>query len=255
MTRSAFATVSASSNKSYAVLDAPEVADLMLAGLKDANALQGVKADITYDASTTHWQIKAIVGAPVDIMGHRGVGRVHSLYLAVSGADNGTERIRGSGGALRVRCMNCTKSLAKIDGLNWSKVHKGDVSEIRAQVAAMPAKFGALLADLRSVWAQASAQYYLDEDGARLSPTEAITRLVYSDLIPDGGVGHETALAYYLQAYAAEDHPTSAAGIVQAIQRAAHESTWRTKWSTVEIEESASALLYQPQYTLGAIEA
>lgn len=253
--RSTYATVSADATRGYAVLDAPEVADLMLQGLRDANALQGVKAEIVYDAPSTRWEIRAIVGAPVDIMEHRGVGRVHSLYLALSGADNGVERIRGSGGAIRARCMNCTKSIAEIPGLKWSRIHKGDVTEIRAMVAAMPAKFGALLTDLRSVWAQASASYYLDSDGGRLSPTEVISRLVYNDIVPHGGMTPDEAYARYTQAYAAEDHPSSAAGIIMAIQRAAHESTWTTKWSTVEIEDAAAEMLYQPNYTLDAVNA
>ena len=150
--------------------------------------------------------------------------------------------------------MNATKSQANLPGMNWRKVHKGDPSVIRNLIAGMPAKFGALVADLRSVWARASAEHYLDADGGRLSPKEAITRLVGNDLIPTGGKSTEDAIAYYVSAYAAEDHPESAAGIIMAIQRAAHECTWSTKWSTVEIEESASNLLYQPVYTLAEVE-
>ncbi len=252
--RSTFAAVSSNTSKGYTVFDGNQVADLMLRGLRDAG-VSDIKGQITYDPTTTQYRIKALLNAPIDIMAHRGVGRVHSAFLAVSGADNGIERFRGSGGIERRRCMNATISQANIEGLNWSRVHKGDVTEIRALIANMPSLLAPMISDLRDVWARASAEYYLDTDGARLSPSEAITRLVYNNLVPHGGKSADQALAYYLQAYAAEDHPASAAGIIMALQRAAHESTWATKWSTVEIEESAGKLLYQNNYTLDAVEA
>lgn len=252
--QTAFALVSSDSTRGYTVFDGHQVADLMMAGLQDAGC-RDLKGEITYDPTTTQYQIKALINAPIDILAHQGVGRVHSAWLAVSGADNGIERFRGSGGIERRRCMNATLSQADLPGLTWSRIHKGDVTEIRALIAGMPACIAPMIADLQSVWARASAEYYLDADGDRLSPTEAITRLVYNKVIPHGGKSADDALAYYLQAYAAEDHPTSAAGIVMAIQRAAHESPWSTKWSTVEIEASASDLLYQNNYTLDAIEA
>ncbi len=249
--RSVFALVSADTRRGYSVFDAGTVADLTLAGLKRAGTLEGAKADVQYDAQSTRYQVRVILQAPLDIAAFRGVGRVHQIYMDVRGGDNGMASVEGSMGAIRIRCMNATLSTAK--GTSWKVVHRGNnAMEIRSLVASMVNRFGVVAEEMQSLWANASAHYYLDSEGGRLSPKEAITRLVASKQIPTGGLETGAAIEAYMSAWRAEDSPASAAGIVMAIQRAAHETSWKTSWTDTEAEESASKLLHQPVYTLAA---
>lgn len=251
--RSVFAIVSADEKRGYAVLDAPEVADLVLQGLRDVG--QGdAKAEVKYDPESTRYRIRALVQAPVDIMAHRGVGRVHRVFLDVRGGDNGETSICGQMGVLRIRCLNA--SLAQTNGTAWSRIHRGSSEAIRAFVADMCGKWSVVAEEMRSLWARASAEHYLDsETGLALSPQEAITRLVGNGLLPTGGLTTEAAIDAYVAAWHEEEGVNSAAGVIMAIQRAAHETTWRTKWATDEIESAASGLLYQHVYTLDEVTA
>lgn len=246
--REAFGLVS----ERYAVLDGPQAADMVARALKAQGLADGCKMEITYDRDTTRYQVRAIVQAPIDVPALWGVGRVHQAFFQLTGGDDGMSAHKGNLGAHRVRCLNAT--IAQIDGLQWSQAHKGTV-DIMAMVANSVAQFGALGESLREVWSRAAANHYLDTDGSQLSVTEAITRLVAHGHVPKGGLELDQAVDRYVQAWKAEESPTSAAGILMAVQRAAHEGTWATKWSTTEIEASASNLLYQPVWQLAEVEA
>jgi hypothetical protein len=93
-------------------------------------------------------------------------------------------------------------------------------------------------------------EYYLDEDNeTRLSPQEAIQRLVVAKLVPTAGLTQEEAIDRYVSAWN-EEPGASAASVIMAIQRASHEATWRSKWADDEIESSATGLLYNHVLTL-----
>lgn len=246
--RSAFAIVSSDPKRGYQVLDGDQVADLVLAGLKDAGQLSGARAEVKYDAETTRYDIRVMVAAPIDINAFRGVGRVHQFYMSIRGGDNGSTSISGRMGAIRLRCLNA--SLSEADGTAWTRIHRGDGTELRRLVADMPSKFGEVARSLQDVWARAAAEHFLDSDGGRLSVQEAITRLVAHDYIPRGGLELDAAVDHYMAAWRAEDSPHSAAGVIMAVQRAAHEATWRTSWAQEDIEDAASHLLYQPVWVL-----
>jgi hypothetical protein len=132
----------------------------------------------------------------------------------------------------------------------------GKLPTLEAKVAAVVDGLPEMISEFRDLWARAAADYYLDsESGAQLSAPEALLRLVAAGHLPRCGESVEDATDRYVRAWRAEDSPHSAAGIVMAAQRAAHEGEWRTKWADDEIETSASALLYQSVFALDAVEA
>jgi hypothetical protein len=251
--REAFGIVSTDPVRGYAVFDGPQVADLMCQALKDRGLLSGAKMTITYDRESTRYDVRAVVQAPVDVPAFAGVGRVHQLFARVQGGDDGMSSIRGGLGALRIRCLNAT--LVEAKGSEWVKTHRGNASEIRQLVGGMVDHFGAASESLKQVWSRAAANHYLDTDGTQLSVEEALTRLVAHGHIPSGGVEIGEAVDRMMSAWREEDSPASAAGILMAVQRAAHESTWSSKWTTSEMEEAASHLLYQPVWVLDSVEA
>lgn len=251
--RSSYAIVSSDKVRGYSIFDANQVADLVMSGLRDARLLDGAKCEVKYDAATTRYKIRVILQAPIDIAAFRGVGRVHRVFMDVCGGDNGMASVEGHCGALRVRCMNA--SLSQAVGTTWSRIHKGNPNDIQALVGRMGGQFAAVARDMSDVWSRAAGNYYLDSDGGRLSPREAITRLVAHGYVPTNGLTPEAATDMYMAAWRAEESPESADGIIMAIQRAAHETTWRTTWGTEDTEEAASNLLYQKVYTLAEVSA
>lgn len=245
--RSTFAIVSSDRKQGYTVFDGHQVVDCVAEGLRDAGMV-GSKAELTYEQATTRYNLRTILQAPIDIPSFRGVGRVHQIFLDVSGGDDGNASVKGQLGAIRVRCMNASKSQAK--GMEFRRIHKGNLSDIRGHVKALTRQFSRLAESLQAVWTKASANYYLDPSGGRLSPPEAIARMVRNGLLPMGERTEVQAIDRYVSAWRAEESPASADGIVMAVQRAAHESDWGTKWATDEIEDVASTMLYQPVYVL-----
>ena len=251
--REAFAIVGRDESRGYKVMDAPEVAHVLVRGLADMGIQ--ARARVEYDRDSTRYSIRAICQAPIDIPALWGVGRVHQAFVEVGGADDGMSSIRGQIGAMRIRCLNA--SLAQIDGAKWSRNHKGVNmrADILSLIAGSVAAFGAMAESLQDAWSAAAANHFMDsESGLALSPQEAITRLVHAGHVPSNGLDAEDAIDAYLSAWRAEDSPASAAGVIMAIQRAAHETTWRTKWGSESAEEAASSLLYQPVYCLDAPE-
>lgn len=236
--RSAFAIVS----ERYAACDAPAAMDLLLGGLRDAGIAAAARAEVTYDAPSTAWAIRAILQAPIDVPAFAGVGRVHQVFVDLRGADNGTSSIRGKLGAIRIRCLNA--SLSQATGLTMARRHVGDVASLRSAIAAIPAQFGKLATEMRSIWSAAAANWYLDADGGNLSAPEAIARLVAHEYLPTCGATEAEAVDRYVAAWRAEESPHSAMGVVMAVQRAAHEG-WSTRWASDEIEAAASTLLYR----------
>jgi hypothetical protein len=250
---SVFAIVSADPKRGYAVCDGPEVASYVERGLRDANMLDGSKCELKYDPESTRYKIRTVLQAPIEIAAHRGVGRVHRVFMDVSGGDNGETSIRGAMGALRIRCLNAT--LSQADGMTWHRRHVGDANQVRALVADMARQWSVVAREIQALWTKAGAEYYLSPEGGRLDAPEAIRRLVAHGYVPTGGLSKEDATDAYLQAWGEEEGVHSTAGVIMAIQRAAHETTWKTKWSTEEIEEAASGLLYQNVYQLREVDA
>jgi hypothetical protein len=239
--RSIFAFVG-TGERGYTVCDVTEASDLLLAGLADAGLADGARCEIDYDAASTSWKIRAILQAPIDIPAHAGVGRAHQIFADLTGADNGSQRIKGQIGCIRIRCLNA--SLSPTQGFSFSKVHRGSVDSLRTAVSQIPQMFAPLASEMRDVWARAAVSHYQGTDGGSLDAPEIIARLVRGEYLPTCGATEESAIERYVSAWRAEESPASAMGIVMAAQRAAHEG-WSTRWASDEIEESASKLLYQ----------
>lgn len=208
-----------------------------------AKALPGTKCELRYDADKTETRARVYVQAPVDVPAFVGVGRVHQAGIEFRTRDDGMASLSGRGFLVRVRCKN--HSLTQENATKIKRRHIGDQSDLVGSIQSLLGTIPGMIEDLRGLWGRAAANHYLDTDGTVLSVEEALTRLVHHGHVPSGGLTVENAVENYLAAWRAEESPTSAAGILMAVQRAAHEGSWRTKWATDEIEESASTLLYQ----------
>lgn len=229
----------------------PFDADKLLAQAADLQP--DLRVTLSYDADTTRTKARCIAQAPIDIPAFTGVGRVHQIGFDLITADDGSSSLECRPFLIRVRCKNA--SLVQVQGKRTAFRHVGTYEGLRAsmQTALVNASEG--IAAMRDLWTRAAAEYFLDEEtGAKLGVEEAFERLIAGEYIPTGGLPADEALDAYLAAWRAEDSPRSAMGIVMAMQRAAHETSWASKWAEDEIEASASQLLYQPVYQLARYE-
>ncbi len=242
--RQVFALVSGSS-RGYTICDGDDVLH------KLARVLPDTRCETSYDARTTRLRARAYVQAPCDIPAFTSVGRVHKCGVQLTTRDDGMGSIEMRLFVERVRCKNHTL-VSEAFGMVRRK-HTGSYAKLVDQLHTLVGKMPEMIDSMRSLWARAATAYYLDsETGAQLDAPEAIARLVHAGHVPTGGMEPSEAIDAYVAAWRAEESPSSAAGVAMAIQRAAHETSWRTRWADDEIEESASALLYQPVYTLDA---
>ena len=244
--REVFAVFS-SSNRGYTAYDT----DKILA--EAAKTQPDLRVDVSYDADTTRLRARAIAQAPIDIPAFVGVGRVHQLGFDLRSADDGSMSIQVRPFLIRVRCKNA--SLVETEGKRKAFRHVGSFRSLEESMRTALEQASAAIKPMRDLWARAAAEHYLDtESGASLSVEEAIERLIANEYLPTGGLDAAEAKANYLAAWRAEESPSSAMGIIMAVQRAAHEGSWASKWAEDEIEEAGSALLYQHVYTLDAPE-
>lgn len=241
--RETYALVSAG-NRAYVPFDT----DKLLA--EAAAALPECRATVTYDEGSTTMRARIIAQAPIDIPEFNGVGRVHRLGLDLWSADNGTMSIRVNPFLIRVRCKNATLVTHGHTGRRRFR-HVGSMENVRAGVTAALETASQAVAEFRALWAAKAQEWYLDPDGARLPVPEALRRLVLHGHLPKCGLSESEAVDAYTAAWNAEP-VESAMGLVMAVQRAAHEVSWKTRWADEDVEEAATELLYQRVFVLDA---
>lgn len=214
--------------------------------LAEAAKIAGdLRCELTYDADSTRVRARCIAQAPIDVPAFNGVGRVHRIGFDLCSADDGSMSLQVGSFLIRVRCKNA--SLVTNQGKRSRFRHVGTFAKLRDAMANALTEAGNAVEQMRALWAQAAVEHFCDEEtGVQLSATESIERLVRGEYLPTGGLSPEDAIDAYTAAWRAEDSPHSSMGVLMAVQRAAHESSWRTSWAQDEIEEAASQLLYQP---------
>lgn len=249
--REAFAVQGPESKRGYVEFDS----DAVITEAARQLAHLGLKADVRYSEESTRMSARLFVQAPIDIPAFTGVGRVHQAGVLLRCADNGSLSIQADSFIIRVRCLNATLVRAK-GGKKTRVRHVGNVSRIGEELVAALDQVSEVIPELTSLWQRAAVEHYVDKaSGTQIGMQDAFERLVSAGHLPKGGLGVAGAVEAYMSAWRAEESPANAMGVIMAAQRAAHETTWRSQWAEDEVNEAASALLYQPVYTLDSVEA
>lgn len=246
--REAFAVLGPASTRGYVEFDT----DRVLAEAAKQLAGMNLKASVRYSEGSTRMSAKIIAQAPVDIAAFRGVGRVHQIGVMLTAADNGSVSISAEAFLIRIRCLNAT--LVKAKGGTKARVrHVGNVERMGEALKGALDDAAAAIPEMQDLWQKAAIEHYVDAaSGTQLGMKDAFQRLIELGHLPRGGLGLDGAISAYMSAWRAEDSPTSAMGVIMAVQRAAHETSWRSVYAEDEVNEAASDLLYQPVYTLSA---
>jgi hypothetical protein len=187
-----------------------------------------------------------------DSTGAASVGEAHRLTLRITTADDGTGGFRLRWAAERIRCVNLT--LLRGSRTVFSARHtREDLADmVREALAAQ----GEAMEGFAAAWRDAWRSYYVDQstrDG-RLDGEEALRRMVFHGLIRIPGLRKPNVWDAVKAAWDAEPG-NSVAHIHNAITRAAHQAPTERSWADDEVEELASAVLYQRVPVLAEIPA
>jgi hypothetical protein len=185
-----------------------------------------------------------------DSSGVASVGEAHRLALRITTADDGTGGFALTWMAERIRCINLT--LLRGSRTVFRARHtRADLAEV---VAIALAAQGEIAESFAATWRAAWTSYYVDQarSGGQLDGIEALRRMVFHGLVRIPGLRKADVWAAVRAAWDTEPGDT-VAHIHNAITRAAHRAPTERGWADDEVEEMASAALYQRAHVLAGI--
>ncbi|TMQ18025.1 MAG: hypothetical protein E6J91_08885 [Deltaproteobacteria bacterium] len=185
-----------------------------------------------------------------DSTGTASVGEAHRLALRITTADDGTSGFALQWLVERIRCINLT--LLRGERTVFRARHtRADLAE---GIAVALAAQGEIAESFAAAWRTAWTSYYVDQarDGGPLDGREALRRMVFHGLVRIPGLLKPDIWSAVKGAWEAEPGD-SVAHIHNAITRAAHQAPTERSWADDDVEELASAALYQRVHVLAAI--
>ena len=240
--REAYGLVSAGGPNSYYQYDAHLMAD-RLTSLLPADT----KCKINYDRQTTNTSITCLTGRHFnvdEISNGVTVGQAFEAGISVKTNDNGNGSYKFRYYVQRGICNN---GLIIDLGNKFRVYHRGYL--VDNKIARIAEKAVNFFEDFHTLWKDANFKSFADNDGTPLGALDAIKRLVSHKLVQVPNVSNADLVQNIFCAWQKEPQ-NSVTGVINGITRAAHESTWESKWSQEDLEEQAGSILYQQNYVL-----
>jgi hypothetical protein len=181
---------------------------------------------------------RAICANPIDV-DSAAVGEILRAGITISSDDTGRGSIRIKGNIYQAVCKNLTT--APLNQTILKQVHRGEIKNISHSVQNGIVDALESLQEIPELWAQAARDNIMDQitgDG----PVKLFGKLVDSRLIDVPGRKEET-VQKLVSAYHRDPMPTRL-GIINAITRSAHESSWSSPWVAEDLEEQAGQFLH-----------
>lgn len=182
-----------------------------------------------------------------DSTGAASVGEAHRLTLRVTTADDGTGGFKLNWAAERIRCVNLTLLRGENAVFHASHTREDLVEAIGQALSAQ----GQVMEQFASSWRAAWTSYYLDSTkrGPQIDGPEALRRMVYHGLVKIPGLDKSEVWTAVKSAWDAEPGD-SVAHVHNALTYAAHHAPEARSWADDDVEEQASAQLYQTVHVL-----
>lgn len=229
-TRTAYAVLA----PKYNIRDLPQVLPVFQEKLA---ALGAVGARGEYKLVGPKWKFSATFHAAIEATELR-VGDIFRGVVWVQGVDDGTGSVRVGVGIERARCRNLTTIWARdVQGLRHNSVN------FDQRLAALLDQAVKAIGGFAEKWAAAERDSIYDGVYSDLSPERVFGALVKRGLVKVPGVSKEEMVAALCSAWAVEPGYTRA-DIVNAVTRAAHETSWKSPWAQEELEAQGGQLLY-----------
>lgn len=222
--RAAYAVVS----PRYVPCDLPAVVSTLREALP-----RGAKGAVV--VAGPRWEIRAFYGSPIEPV----VGEVFNCGVVVTGADDGSAPVCVRAIAERVRCVNLTRLTGTAVNVDIRHSSRQILAQVRQALEASSQAVSVFATD----WADAMQQQ-LFADGSAYQPAEIFAALVRADLVrAPSGCSTSDFVDRLVTAWRVEPSYTRA-GLVNAITRVAHTSSWTRSWVTADLEEQAGELVH-----------
>jgi hypothetical protein len=208
----------------------------------------GARAKVTYDG----FRGRIDVAFHSDIQPTKVVaGEIFQAGIRIATADDGTGSIKVTGTATRNLCLNLM-ILHKMKQDISRRSHRGTSEAIASDVEAGIQTAMAKMAYFADAWDNATMENVLEKFSlvhTEDSVKKLFQALTYSKLVYVAGNNYKVMAEKMFQAWTKEPGYNRTA-FVNAVTRAAHESTWSTPWVSDEVENQGSALLFKKDWKL-----
>lgn len=180
------------------------------------------------------WELQAQFGAPVEPV----VGDVFNAMLSITGADDGSRRLRVQVAMEQVRCVNLTRLNASIE-IGDGVMHRG--KQLAEKIAAAIKEGYGKIESFVERWADAAKSEIVF--GMNLGVEQVFAVLLANGHIArPGGMSAEDFVAACTRAYwEAPEYGLTQRGVSYAVTKAAQSLA---PWAAAEVEEQAGELLY-----------
>lgn len=220
----------------YGAFDIDKIAEQVAQGVPD-----DARCDITYDG----YRARINVLFHTNIKPEKAVaGEMFKAGLLITTADDGSGSIKISAQVWRNLCLN----LIIIDFkklLVGSRRHMGQTGDIAQDVKLHMETAMGKIGYFADKWSEANLENVLERYG--LDNMEALfTGLVKNRVVAVPGVRPDDMVEKLMTAFEYEPFATKA-GVLNAITRVAHTESWKSPWTTEDLEETAGELLFQKQ--------
>lgn len=180
------------------------------------------------------WELQAQFGLPVEPV----VGDVFTAMLSITGADDGSRRLRVQVAMEQVRCVNLTRLPASVE-IGDGVMHRG--TGIAEKIGAAIAEGYTKIASFVERWADASQSRILFDLDLGAEQVFAVL-LANGHIARPSGMTAEEFVGACVRAYqTAPEYGLTQRGVSYAVTLAAQQLS---PWAAAEIEEQAGDLLY-----------
>jgi len=194
------------------------------------------RASVVYDGTRT--RINVLFHAPGDMDAR--VGSNYKAGIQVTSGDSGQTRLEVKALLYQAVCVNLTTAARVQDVL--SSVHRGKDLALRLSEAIQTAM--GKIEPFVKAWQEAETRSLIEGSviGGDVEP--ALVALVHNHLIPNpGGINDEELIRRIRSCYWMAPSAT-VAGVVNAVTRAAHTSSWGSIWAQDELQDAAGQMIW-----------
>ena len=194
------------------------------------------RASVVYDGTRT--RINVLFHAPGDMDAR--VGSNYKAGIQVTSGDTGNACLEVKALLYQAVCVNLTTAARAQDVL--SAVHRGNNLQQQLQDAIQVAM--SKVEPFVKAWQEAETRSLIEGSVVGGDVEPAIVALVRSRLIPNpGGIKDEELVRRIRSCYWMAPNAT-VAGVVNAVTRAAHTSSWGSPWAQDELQDAAGEMVW-----------
>jgi len=215
----------------YTAVDSDVIARAVAAAVPEH-----ARASVVYDGTRT--RINVLFHAPADLDAR--VGSNYKAGIQVTSGDTGNACLEVKALLYQAVCVNLTTAARAQDVL--SAIHRGNNLQQQLQDAIQVAM--SKVEPFVKAWQEAETRSLIEGSVVGGDVEPAIVALVHNKLISNpGGIKDEELVRRIRSCYWMAPNAT-VAGVVNAVTRAAHTSSWGSPWAQDDLQDAAGQMIW-----------